>query len=129
MNEEVNVSAGGGVSVRQLVEPLQRATFWMKLIGVMMVILGFLIALSIVGIIVAWIPVWAGVLIFQAAGAVDQAYRDNGEGEAIRAMQKLKTFFTIFGVLTLIQVALMLLGVLFGGMGAMMGMGHGPGAF
>ena len=57
--ELVSVESGT-VDVRTIIEPLHRAKFWMQLLGVVMILYGVLIALSIVGLIVAWIPIWAG---------------------------------------------------------------------
>ena len=100
--------------IRSIVEPLARGKFWMQLIGVMMIIYGALTALSIVGIIIAWIPIWAGVVLMQAAGAVHRAYTTSAPEEASYAMGKLRVYFTIFGVLTLLGLILMVGSMLFG---------------
>ena len=109
--------------VRSIIDPLVRAKFWMQLIGVMMIIYGVLTALSIVGIIIAWIPIWAGVVLMQAAGAVQRAHASGDPAEAGQAMGKLRVYFTIFGVLTLIGLVLMIVSLIFGIGAGMMGMG------
>ena len=108
--------------IRSIIEPLARGKFWMQLIGVMMIIYGALTALSIVGIIIAWIPIWAGVVLMQAAGAVHRAYTTNEPQEAGYAMGKLRVYFTIFGVLTLLGLILMIVSMIFGIGAGMMGM-------
>ena len=114
-------------NIRELIEPLYRAKFWLQLVGVMLIIGGLLTALSIVGIIICWIPIWAGIALMQAAGSIDQAYSSGSAEAATMAMRRLKTYFTIFGVLTLVYIAFVILGVMFGMtagmMGAMQGMG------
>lgn len=117
MNETNNTPA-----VRELIEPLYRGKFWMQLIGVMLILSGVVTALSIVGIIVAWIPIWAGVVLMQAAGGVGRAYERDDVLELKHAMGRLRTHFTIMGVLLLIYILLMLLGLLFGIGAGMMGM-------
>lgn len=119
--------------IRPLIEPLYQSKFWMQLIGVMLIIGGLFTALTIVGIVICWIPIWAGISLMQAAGSLDQAYT-SGDGEvAALAMRRLKTYFTIFGVLTLVYIVIALLGMLFGMGAGMMGgagmMSGGGGAY
>lgn len=108
---------------RELIEPLVRGKFWMQLIGVMLIISGVLTALSIVGIIVAWIPIWAGVVLMQAAGATQRAFDNEDLLELKHALGRLRIYFTIFGVLLLIYLILMVLGMIFGIGAGMLGFG------
>lgn len=100
--------------IQRLIEPLYRGKFWMQLVGVMLIISGLLTALSIVGILICWIPIWAGISLMQAAGSIDQAYITGDDAVAELAMRRLKTYFTIFGVLTLVYIVIGVLGMLFG---------------
>ncbi|MCG6659102.1 DUF5362 domain-containing protein [Halomonas campisalis] len=112
--------------LRDLIEPLYRGKFWMQLTGVMLILSGLMTALSIIGLIVAWIPIWGGWVLMQAAGATGRVYESGDYLEMKHAMRKLKTYFTIFGVLILIYLIIAVVGLLFGaiGMGGMMsGMG------
>jgi hypothetical protein len=109
--------------LKQFLEPLYAGKFWMQLVGVMLIISGVLTALSIIGIIICWIPIWAGIALMQAAGSVDHAYNEGRADAAIMAMRRLKTYFTIFGVLTLVYIGLMVLMMLFGISGQLAGMG------
>lgn len=108
--------------IKDVVEPLYRAKFWMQLIGVILIISGVATALTIAGLLVAWIPIWAGVVLMQAAGAVDRAYARGEEREAVQTAQKLRVYFTIFGILFLVYIiffgVMLMLG--FGGMFAAM---------
>ena len=102
------------MDIQALSEPLYRAKFWMKLVGVMMIIYGALAALTIIGIIFAWLPIWMGVLLFQSAGQVEKAHSASDEQAMLISLAKLKTYFTITGVLTLIGLVIGLLGFVFG---------------
>jgi len=93
---------GGGI--RELSFPLYQCKGWMKFVAVMSIIGGILQALTIVGIIIAWLPIWTGVLLFQSASAVEQAYDGDRRDEMIRSLSKLKTYFIVMGVLTLIGI-------------------------
>ena len=108
--------------LRDMVEPLYRGKFWMQLTGVMLILSGILTALSIVGLIVAWIPIWAGWVLMQAAGAAGRVFESGDARDMKFALGKLKTYFTIFGVLILIYLAIAVGGMLFGAVG-MMGSG------
>lgn len=109
-----NIPAIGNkkVNIQTLSEPLFRAKGWMKLVGVMMIISGAFTALSIVGIIVAWLPIWIGVLLFQAASLVERAHLSGDDNSFLMSQAKLKTTFTITGVLMLIYICLMVLSVI-----------------
>lgn len=98
----------------------------MKLLGVLSIIWGVMIALSIVGILVAWLPIWLGILLFQSASAVERAHLQGDEAGLIEALGKLKTYFTIAGVLAvigLIVAGVGMVGGLVGGMAGWHGMG------
>ncbi len=94
----------------QLVEAMRtelvKAKGWMKFVGIMMIIGGALYVLTIVGIIVAWLPIWMGVLLIQAAGLGEQFAR-SGDFEKLQlALAKLKTFFVLGGVSLIVGIAL-----------------------
>ena len=113
--------AGGSDALKLMIEPLYRAKFWMQLIGVMLIISGVLTALTIIGIVICWIPIWAGIVLMQAASSVDVAYQESSSDAAGMAMRRLKTYFTIFGILTLVYVAITVISMLFGLTAGMMG--------
>lgn len=112
------------MDAKTLSTPLYSAKFWMKLVAVMAIIYGVLIALSIIGIIVAWLPIWLGILLFQSAGQIEQAYLADDAQALHNALSKLRTYFTIFGVLTLIGLVVACLGFIFGLTGMLAGMGN-----
>ncbi len=109
------------MNIREIAAPLYGAKFWMQLVGVMMIIYGVLIAITIVGLIFAWLPIWLGVLLFQTAKAVELAYSSEDEASFLAAMGKLKTYFTIMGVLTLIGLIFAASSFFLGGLAGLMG--------
>ena len=100
-----------------LINPLYQAKMWIKLIGIMMIIYGAIMAITIFGLIIAWLPIWIGVTLFQASTAIEEAYMMQNQGAFLKALNKLKTYFTITGVLVLIGLIFMGIGFLFGGLG------------
>lgn len=108
--------------VREVSGPLYQARFWMKLGGVLMIIYGGLVALSIVGIIFAWLPIWLGLLLYQAASSAELA-RSSGEVEAlVQSVDKLRLYFTITGIVMLISVIIGVGAIMLGGLAMMAGM-------
>lgn len=105
--------------IKELSIPLYQCKGWMKFVGVMSIIGGALQVLTIVGLIIAWLPIWTGVLLFQSASAAEQAYLGGSQDAMIRSLSKLKTYFIIMGILTLIAIILMILAFSFGLLGAL----------
>lgn len=100
--------------IEQLALPLYGAKGWMKFLGVLAIIYGVLTALSIVGLLVAWLPIWMGVLLYQAANATEAAVHAKDAASLTRALAKLRTYFVIMGVLALIGLIFMILGAVMG---------------
>ena len=105
--------------VQQISYPLYECRGWMKLVGVMYIINGVMLAITIVGILFAWLPIWIGVLVFQAATAAEEAYYNGSEYELTKSLSKLKTFFIIMGVMTLIGIIFFILFFFLGLAGSM----------
>jgi len=114
MNGETDVQTG---IVKELSFPLYSCKGWMKLVGVMAIISGALQVLTIFGIIIAWLPIWTGILLFQSANAIGQAYEADSKADMARSLSKLKTYFIIMGILTLIGVIVFVLAFFFGFLG------------
>ena len=111
------------MNIKQVATPLYQAKGWMKFLAVMLIISGVVTAFSMVGLIIAWLPVWMGVLLFQAAGKVEESYANDDEESLTASLAKIKTFFVINGVLMLIYVICIIVAMLmFGRMAMMMGM-------
>jgi len=115
------------MNVRDLAAPLYAAKGWMKLLGVLMILNGLLVAATIVGIVVAWLPIWTGVLLFQAAGAAERAHETDNAVELTTALAKLKTYFMILGILALIMLIFGVIGIFIGGSAGLMEMARMPG--
>jgi len=92
-------------TVKEITIPLFQAKGWMKLLGVLLIITGVLYAITVAGILICWLPIWMGVLLFKAADAAEAAQLGGDKAQLVESLSKLKTFFTIQGVLILISLA------------------------
>ncbi len=109
--------------VKEITSPLFESKGWMKFLGVMLIIQGVFMVFTIIGIIIAWLPIWTGVVIYQAASGIEHAELTGEKERLLRAFGKLKLFFILNGVTVIAGLVLALLGGILGGMmeGAMMG--------
>jgi len=98
--------------VEALIQPLYEARGWMKFAGVISIIGGALQALSIVGILIAWLPIWMGSILFSAANHVELAYSNGDTEKFILSLRKLKLYFVIVGILTVLGVVVGIIGLL-----------------
>lgn len=103
--------------IKTVSAPIYRGKGWMKLTGIVSLIYGALTALSIIGIIFAWIPIWIGALLVQSANAIEQAYEEENKDSLLTSLEKLRTYFFLIGILTLLGLVvtgLMFLAAMFG---------------
>ena len=79
--------------------------------GILGVIGGALQVLTIVGAIFGALQIWMGVLLVQAANRAGE-FASTGDEEALAQWtEKLKTYFVVLGVVTLIGLILAVLAV------------------
>lgn len=93
--------------IQELGMPIYPARGWLKFLGVLSIITGVGQALTLVGILWAWLPIWMGVLMYQAGSSLEMA----GLGDRfafMRSLSSLKTYFVLQGVLSLIGIVLAL---------------------
>lgn len=90
--------------VRELMQPLKNATGWIKFLGVVLIVYGIIMAISIVGLLIAWLPIWLGVLLMRAAKNTNMAYYQGNKAAVLAALGNVGSFFTVYGVVALIGI-------------------------
>jgi hypothetical protein len=79
---------------------------WMKFMGIMTIIAGCLQVLTIFGIVIAWLPIWMGVVLTKAGSKAGE-YADKGDFASLDGLTgQLKTYFTISGILIIVSFAM-----------------------
>lgn len=91
-------------AIRTVIALLANGQFWMKLLAVIGILGGILQMLSPFGFLWAWLPIWMGVLLFQAADAAVHARANGDLAVATRATNKLRVLFIIQGILLLVAL-------------------------
>jgi len=90
--------------IKEVSIPIYEARNWMKLLGILNIIGGILYACTIIGIIIAWLPIWIGVILYQAGSSSEQAYYNGDKYSFLKSMNQMKLYFTISGILALIGI-------------------------
>lgn len=88
---------------------------WMKFLGIINIIVGALTALTLVGILVAWLPIWIGILLYQAGSRAQESHFLGNPERLVEMLFKLKTYFIIQGVLTLIAISFWIIAIFVAG--------------
>jgi hypothetical protein len=101
METHVNTSE---TLVREISQPLEKASGWIKFLALFMLIYGGLMALSIVGLIIAWLPIWLGVLLLKASNKSRYAFHSGDKNSLIEALLSLNNYFIIYAVMTIIGI-------------------------
>ncbi len=95
--------------LNQLKNTAVSMSLWLKILGIVMIVGGALTALSIVGIIVAWLPIWLGVLLVQAGDRAQGMQYSANLNQLLLLLEKLKTYFVVSGVVTVVSIAFSIL--------------------
>ncbi len=85
---------------------------WVKFLGIVSIVGGALYALTIIGIIIAWLPIWMGVVLYQAGERADRYLASGDESVLVEFLGKLNTYFTIMGVLVLVSIGFSIIAIL-----------------
>jgi len=92
--------------IGRLLAPVCESKGWLKFLGVAAIVIGALHALSIFGLIVAWIYIWIGILLWQAGGRAEIVCARRDAAALEQYLAKLKSLITIGGVLAVISIAI-----------------------
>lgn len=97
--------------IKPVAEPLYNVKHWMRLVGVLTISAGVLISLTVIGIVVGWIPVLAGIALFQSASKVEEAVITGKAGNLAGALDKLGFYFKMSALIRLVFFGLLFLGI------------------
>lgn len=120
----MEATAGVDFTAQAIRENVRGSKGWLKFLGILSIIGGALYALTIVGIIFAWMPIWLGVLMVKAGGRAGE-YAERGDPGSLAGYTKqISTLFKITGIVTIISMAL---GLITGIIGLAVGIFSGGG--
>jgi len=117
--ERQGPSGGESQIIREVSAPLFEAKGWMRFLGVLMILYGALMIMTVVGILICWLPIWLGVCLLRAAGSAELAQTGGDKIQLMMALSRLRTFFTIQGILALIGLILAVIFLIVGGVASL----------
>jgi hypothetical protein len=101
--------------VRRVSMPLASAARWIKFLAVLTIAGGVLsVIASLWSLVFVWLPIWSSVLLYRAATRVASASSSGNEAELVEALDRLRLYFLISGVVTLIALVLVVVGMFAG---------------
>lgn len=86
------------LDIRRLVYPLYQSLLWIRLFAACLIFYGALITVTGVGVLVAWLPMWIGVILLLASKSIATAYKENDEDAFMHSISRLKTIFITLGL-------------------------------
>jgi hypothetical protein len=89
--------------------PAAESKSWLKFLGGVLFALGVVTGLTIVGLVIAWLYIWVGVLLWQAAGRAERAQLTRDPAQLEEYLKKLRSLIVISGVVTAVHLAAMIL--------------------
>lgn len=101
--------------IQELSLPIYQSKGWMKLLGVVFIINGILAVFTLVGILICWLPIWLGILLFKAASMVEVAQINGDKLQLLESLRKIKTYFIINGALMLIALIFIAISLIISG--------------
>jgi hypothetical protein len=107
--------------VKKLCETVVGSASWMKFLGVLLIIYGVVIACTGIGLLICWLPIWLGVILFKAAGDAELASKGAPQ-KLMDFVQKINKFFLIEGILALIGLIIFLIVIFVVGMAVIWGL-------
>ena len=104
--------ASGGFLTNTMAANSTTIAKWMKFFGIFYLIFGGIYCLSIVGAIIGWIPILLGLWMLKAAEGLIDFANTGSPGALDLALDKIKSCANLVGILTLIYLALVVLGAI-----------------
>ena len=89
--------------------PLCKASGWIKLLGIVNIIIGVIYCITIIGLIIGWLPLWIGITLNRASNSLKAGYEQSNRHEIREGMSSLALVYKIIGVIVIIYLVLLAL--------------------
>jgi hypothetical protein len=87
---------------------------WIKFLAIVWIVSGGIYALTIVGMVIAWIPIWLGIVLLRLSNNCKEI-AEGGFESLGNMFSSLKTFFLLTGIFTIITIVLSIIwAIIFG---------------
>ena len=97
--------------ILKLLEPIYDRRIWLRIIAGWMFLNAIPLIISIIGILLCWIPIWIGILCLRIVDLLEHSVEVDAE-RVDELGEKTATLISILGILTLLYLVLIALGIL-----------------
>jgi type IV pilus assembly protein PilA len=103
MSAYAPAAAPGGEqeTIKSLAATLASSSGWMRFFAIMMYIAGGLYVLTIWGVLIAWAPIWLGVIVWRAATRADAARASGRKEDLNGALDSVRLYYKLMGILSI----------------------------
>ncbi|MBK9292507.1 MAG: hypothetical protein IPM52_12915 [Bacteroidetes bacterium] len=90
--------------VREISFSLSRNAGWIKFLGIVLMAYGVFLALSLVGLLIAWLPFWMGYLLNRAASKAKSATAYGDRYALQESLMNIGNYFIINGIVVIFSM-------------------------
>jgi len=91
--------------IKEIAAPLYHHRIWLRILAISSITWGAISALTVVGIIIAWLPIWFGVLLYQSVHGLESAFLSGDKNVLLQTVRKLRTVVILAGIGTATAIA------------------------
>lgn len=85
-----------------------KMSIWMRLLGTFFLLCGVGLIFTLIGVLFAWIPLWIGLILLQAAGKAERAESWENTDQLMGMLEKLRLYFLVSSALAVLLIAFVL---------------------
>ena len=78
-----------------LTRPILRSRKWIAILGVIYLVNGFVAAITVFGLLIAWVPMWLGVILLCISFDLRRYEEESSDSSLLSALKNLESFFRI----------------------------------
>jgi hypothetical protein len=85
---------------------------WIRLAAGAHLLLGIILVMSLVGIVVAWAPIWQAVLLYKAVHRIEKSHKQQHINVLEEGIGKITTYLAIQGISVFVWCFFLIISVL-----------------
>lgn len=99
------------MDLRYVVAPLVRSRPWLTFFAVICFLNALILAISLWGIVLAWIPLWIGALLVRAASRLRRFDESDREENMREAIEKVVLALKIVAICFIVQIGIAVIAI------------------
>ena len=100
--------------IQDLGQNIVRYNIWIKILAITTIIQGIILVCTIIGILVAWLPIWTGIVLWKMSNNFKNAVNTGETVEFETALSRMRLFFKLSGITILLTIMFYIFIAIFG---------------